>query len=153
MTQRDFIEFACNLKHYVSLKLNFIESNEETPVAMLGDIIIHFNHADSEEQAEQECQRRKARINYDNIYIIILDRDIYSEDDYQKILKANFKNVAVVTSRKLNLPYAYYIKPEKNVKNQTYLDMNAFGIRRYERHWDYVKWLNSTYNHKELSHH
>lgn len=68
MTQRDFIEFACNLKHYVSLKLNFIESNEETPVAMLGDIIIHFNHADSEEQAEQEWLRRKARINYDNIY-------------------------------------------------------------------------------------
>lgn len=146
MTQGDFIKFACNLKYYVSLKLEFIDCEEETPVALLDDIKIHFSHSNSKEEAEAEWERRKKRINYDNIYIILFDKDNYTIDELREIEKAECKNLALITSRKLDLDYAYYIKPQKGVSHQGYIDKNIFHIKRYERYWDYVKWLNSERN-------
>ena len=145
LTQGDFIKFACNLKYYVSLKLDFIESKEEkTPVALLDDITVHFSHSNSEEEAEAEWERRKQRINYDNIYIILFDVGNYTIDELREIEKAECKNIALLTSRKLDLDYAYYIKkPRKQTAQRGYIDMNFFQIRRYERYWDFVKWLNS----------
>ncbi len=143
LTQGDFIKFVCNLKYYVSLKLEFIETEEVTPVARLGDLTVHFPHSNSKEQAESEWERRKKRINYDNLYIILFDRDNYTLEELREVEKAECKNLALLTSKKLDLDYAYYIKPKKGLDQQGYIDMNIFQIRRYERHWDYIGWLNS----------
>ena len=51
MNNLDFIKFACDLKHYCSQELEFIETDENFPVAMCGDIQLNFNHSKTSEDA------------------------------------------------------------------------------------------------------
>lgn len=143
-TQEDFIKFAINLKYYLSLELEFIDNNKSYPVAKLGDITVHFNHANSEQEAKEAWDRRKHRINYDNIYLIFYYREGYSIEQIREIEKANYKNVIVLTSTPLDLDYAYYIEENRNVPNSdVFLDKDKYGIRTFEKKWDFVEWLNT----------
>lgn len=89
-TQRDFIKFAINLRYYISLDLDFIETDKPYPVAMLDDITLHFNHSKTCEEAANDWNRRKNRINFDNIYIIFYYRDGYTIEGLREIEKANY---------------------------------------------------------------
>lgn len=73
--QYDFIKFIGNPQFYLSQELIFIETEYPFPVGLLGDIRIHFNHSDNEADARLDWERRKKRINWDNLYIIMYDRD------------------------------------------------------------------------------
>ena len=81
MSNSDFIKFACNLKQYLSIELNFIETDETFPVAMLGDIRLCFNHHSTPEEAAYDWNRRKRRVNYDNLFFIFCYREGYSIDE------------------------------------------------------------------------
>lgn len=143
-TQRDFIKFAVNLKYYVEQPLEFIQTEETTPVAKCGDILLHFNHSKNNEEAECGWNRRKERINYDNIYIIFYYRDGYSIEEIREIEKAQCKNIALLSSKDLPLDYTVVMKP--NAKRQfgdSFIDKDSFGIRTFEKQWDFVGWLNS----------
>ena len=73
---KDFIKLVKNLKYYMSLKLEFIkEEGIEYPIGLLDDIKIYFMHYNSNEEAENKWEERKARINYDNIFIMMTARD------------------------------------------------------------------------------
>lgn len=65
MNNLGFIKFACDLKYYCSLDIDFIETEDKFPVAMCGDIKLYFNHSKTANDAEDDWNRRKARINYD----------------------------------------------------------------------------------------
>lgn len=142
-TQRDFIKLAVNPKYYMEQPLVFIDTDEPTPVAQCGDILLHFNHHKTAEEAERDWNRRKQRINYDNIYIIFYYRDGYSLDEIREIEKAKCKNIALLTDKELPLDYAVVIKPtEGKAFSDSFLDRDEFGLRTFEKQWNYVKWLN-----------
>lgn len=78
----DYIKFLKNLKYYMSLDLKFISYKEskykktlvehnqkEKPIGILDDVEIVFLHYKSEEEAFEKWNRRKARINWNNLYI------------------------------------------------------------------------------------
>lgn len=93
----DFIKFASHLKHYMSQKLRFIETEKGFPVAMLDDIELNFNHATTNEEAADNWNRRKARINYDNLYFIFYYREGMTLEQIREIEKAPCKRVAIIT--------------------------------------------------------
>ena len=144
LTQGDFIKFAVDVKHYVSLPLEFIKKEDiNYPVAKLDDITIHFNHAKTEEEAAENWNRRKERINYDNLYLILYYRDNYTIEDIRRIEQANCRGKVVLTNKKIPLEYAYYIKENVGKPySDSFLDKDWFGIRSFEKKWDYIKWLN-----------
>lgn len=70
-SNKDYMRFISNLKHYLSLDLKFIERERNYPTGMLDDVKIVFNHYKTEEQAEEKWNQRKQRVNYDNLFIIM----------------------------------------------------------------------------------
>ena len=98
MTQGDFIKFAVNLREYIAMRLVFQQTDKAYPVAMLGDIQINFLHYKTEAEAEAAWERRKKRINYDNLYILMYYREGYTLDQIREIEKAKCKNLIVLTA-------------------------------------------------------
>ena len=79
----DYIKFVYNLKHYLSIEPQFVTykesryrnilearggSNIKCPVGIIDDIEIIFLHYKTFEEAREKWARRKARINWDNIF-------------------------------------------------------------------------------------
>ncbi len=148
-SQSDFIKFALNTEYYIKQPLCFIETEETTPVAKCGDLTLHFNHSKNAEDAENDWNRRKSRINFDNIYIIFY-ADKLSLDEIRKIEQAKCRNIAVITDKPLQLKYAVTIKPNSAEKtNADYaerircIDKDRYNLYTFEKQWDFVKWLNS----------
>ena len=67
MHQHDCIRLMKDLREYMNADLEFIDSKYSYPVAKLKDITLYFNHCDTEEEARNDWNRRKQRINYDNL--------------------------------------------------------------------------------------
>lgn len=143
LSQRDFIKFAVGLEHYIRQELQFIETEQPFPVARLDDITLNFNHFADEKEAAEAWNRRKSRINRENIYIIFYYREKCSLEELREIEKATYKNLILLTDTPLNLEYAYCIKENVGrLNSQTFLDQDKYGIRTFEKQWDFVSWLN-----------
>ena len=78
----DYVRFVSRLKYYMSLELSMIPATKSKhydmlvkrnqlpcPVGKLGDIEVVFLHYKTEEEAKEKWERRKQRINWDNLYI------------------------------------------------------------------------------------
>lgn len=143
MSNLDFIKFACNLKQYLSMELSFIETDDIFPVAMLDDIRLNFNHHTNQEEAAYDWNRRKERINYDNLYIIFYYREGYTIEQIREIEKTKCKRVALLTYKPLGLEYEICMKGN-GTTTTNFIEKDSFGIRYIEKHWDFVSWLNGT---------
>lgn len=67
---------------YLSYDLQFInKTDRDYPCALLGDILINFVHYTTEEDAKACWYRRLSRINWDNIYIILYEREDTTRED------------------------------------------------------------------------
>ena len=144
--QKDFLKFIQNIHYYLSLELRFIKSNRNYPVGMLDDICIYFLHYNSEEEAKTSWNRRKERINFDNLFIIMYDRDGIDEEDYEVFARLKFVN-RIMLSDKANYNYPFVKQMTKENDNDTvYLDKDKYGIRSFEKQWNYVDWLNKRDN-------
>ena len=144
--QDDFIKFCCDLKHYISCELVFINEEEyDYPVAKLDDIYLYFNHAKTKDEATENWNKRKSRINYDNLYILLYDRGNVSKEEYLRLNDVNCKNKVVFTPNKeFDLDFAYYIKPNLNRPlGDSYLDRDWLTLRTLEKEFDFVSWLNN----------
>ncbi len=144
MNQKDFLKMVLDLKSYMSKELVFIKGEYDYPIALLGDVKIYFNHSKTEEEAHINWERRKTRINYDNLYIIMYDRNGLTNEDFDALSKINCKN-RIVLSTEENDKYSFIkkLKPHpERVNGPQCLDKDTFGIRTFEKQWDYVDWLN-----------
>lgn len=143
MHQDDFLKFVLNLKEYISKEIIFIDSNYSYPVGQLGDIKIHFNHSKSEIEAKSDWDRRKNRINYDNLFIIMYDSDNITKDDIKKLNSINCKNKIVLSDKEYDdIDYVIKINSTKRINGQQYLDRDILGKMTFEKYFNYVKWLN-----------
>lgn len=143
--QGDFIKFCLNIKHYVETELEFIDTDEyDFPVAKLDDIYLFFNHSNSKEEAANNWYRRKNRINYDNLYILMYDRGNLPKSEYLKLNSVKCKNKVVFTADpNFDLKFAYYIKPNLNkINGESYLDRDELTLTTLEKEFDFVSWLN-----------
>lgn len=142
--QDDFLKFVLDLKGYISKDLIFIDSKYDYPVALLGDIRIHFNHSKTKEEAKSSWDKRKKRINYDNLFIIMNNRDNITENDILKLKNIQCKNKIVLANKDYkDIDYVIKIKPNLDKLNgQVYLDKNILGKMTFEKYFDFVKWLN-----------
>ena len=143
--QDEFIRFVRNLPHYMEQNLTFISSEWDFPVAKLDDVRIMFNHAKSEDDARAAWDSRRNRINYNNLYIILYDRDGISKQDIENLKDIPCKRLVVLSENKHpDINYVKTIqKPKKSRPNDcTFLDKDIFGMRTFEKQFDFVAWLN-----------
>lgn len=149
-SQPDFVDFCVHLEYYLSQKLCFIYSDAGYPIAELrgnGDIPtirLNFNHSKSNEEAEKKWDERKERIRRDNLYIILYMLDGLTVEKAKELENVKCNNKVLLTSRHLpDISWSYYIKPNERQKYaSSYLGKDIFGVRYFEKKFDFVSFLN-----------
>lgn len=142
----DFVKLAGKPKWYMEQKL--IQANsgaEEYPVGLLGDIKINFIHYQTFEEAVEKWEKRKKRINWDNLFIIGTERGRCTYDTLRRFEELPYKNKVIFTHVKYpEFSSAYYIKGfEKSGELGIITNFKEqFLRRRYMEDFDYVAFLN-----------
>lgn len=147
MLQTDFVKFVLDLEGYLKKKLEFFHHPElNCPCARLGDITIHFTHYHSQQEAEQKWKERCKRIDKDNLFIFLSERDGLSKEDFLRLRNVRARGLVIFTANHYaDLPYTLYIKKYRkdgvvgNILSMSYLN----GQREYEKYFDFVKWFNN----------
>ncbi len=145
---KDFIKFCKNIEYYSKLPLKKDTENTDSIylTAMCGDIRLFLVHYNSFEQAFEEWEKRKKRINFDNIFFIMTDRNSCNEEYIKEFDKLPYKNKVCFT----HIPYpeyksTFYIpgsEKKQYVETMTKY-IRQIGIKRYYDYFDFVSWLNN----------
>ncbi|MBQ4600636.1 MAG: DUF1919 domain-containing protein [Oscillospiraceae bacterium] len=142
----DFMKILEAPRQYLELPLEFAESGDYSyPVAMLGDVTIHFMHYATAEEAREQWQRRCRRINWDNLFVLMTDKDGCDEALLRRFDALPYPNKAVFTHLpRPEIASAVYIpgfEEEPEVGNCVEY-VNGWSGKRYYNYFDYVKWFN-----------
>ena len=147
---QDFIKMCQNLSDYMNSDLQFTsEKGIDYPVGILKDIKIYFQHYNSNKAAEDKWNKRKERINYENIFILFTDRDGCTKQDLIDFDNLKYKNKAVFVHKPMpDISSAVYIRGfEQN--DSVGMCMNyrgRFSMKRHYEDFDYVSWFNKGIN-------
>lgn len=77
----DYLKILADPKHYLACELQFKEMNYDPnlkidfPVTACDDVLLYFNHYKSFDEANYYWNKRKQRINWDNIFAMYYDED------------------------------------------------------------------------------
>lgn len=91
----DYIKFLERLDHY--LKCNLVDvSNDEFkyPIGKLDDILVHFMHYKSFEDAKKNWQNRLKRLDSKNLFIMMSDRDGCNEELIRRFDTLPYENIS-----------------------------------------------------------
>ena len=79
---KDYIELLSDLKRYIQSEIEDITCGNYYPVSLLGGKIrIDFLHYASFAEAVEAWKRRTERIDYNNVYTMLVERDGCTHDD------------------------------------------------------------------------
>ncbi len=151
MYQNEFLKFVFHLDDYIESELHFYKHQEfDFPCAKLSveglpDVNLHFTHYESEEEAREKWESRKKRINKDNMFIFIEERDEITKEDIESLAQLNVKGIVAFTCNDYpDIPYQVYIQKYHNdgeignILKRRYWD----DSKEYENYFDFVKWFN-----------
>lgn len=141
----EYIEFCSNLEYYLTCE--FVEKESDMyPVGLLdGKIEINFVHYKDYQIAVKKWKERSRRINFDNMYMILVQRDGCTDKDISKFLNMPFQNKIVFAAEEHADERVICIQDTReNAESVTDLCLykNKFTGKRYIDDFDYVSWLN-----------
>lgn len=110
----DFIKFVNNLEYYLSLTPR-VEMGEKYPIGILDDIKIFFMHYDNPEEALSKWEERKARVNKDRIFVIMVERDGFSDEDFENFKRIKYPKLLFTKSEKYLFDDSLYISKFNNL--------------------------------------
>ena len=109
----DYLKFISDLRYYVSLDLDFIDASLSkhsfvlearnqlhVPIGRLDDIEIVFLHYKSKEEAITKWNRRKERINFDNVIIKFSNMNLCTAEVMETYDKLPFNNKFLLNNKK-----------------------------------------------------
>ena len=147
LSPSDFVRYLQNIEFYQRQSLTFIQSEKPYPVAKLADLKVHFMHYRNSKEAQQKWLVRSARMNLDNLFIMMTDKDDAQGIAYEDLAAFDqlpFKNKVVFTRK----PYpefksAFYIKgfEKQNQVGDLFTFSGWNGVKYYDQ-FDYVAWFN-----------
>ena len=149
--QPDFVSFCLHLDYYLQQKLSFYRGEESYPTAELRGtdeiptIRLYFNHAKTEEEAEAAWEKRKPRIVRENLFIVLYKLDGVTVEQLKRLETVPCRGKVLLSAVPVpEIPWTVVIQPNRKAPNPySFLDRNLFGIRRYEKYFDFVHWLNT----------
>ena len=144
---KDFLKFIKNMEYYLNYEWKDISSDKDTyPRAKIDDITLNLVHYKSFEEAQLQWNKRKARINYDNIFIIACQRDGWTKQQIEEFDKLHYKNKVIFTTEEMqNYESAYHI-PNTDCGNEIINIMvykDKFSGKRWFDDFDFVSFFNN----------
>lgn len=144
MNNEDFLTFCLNLKDYINNDLEECITDLNYPVGKIitqtGCIHIYFMHYKSFEEAKASWDRRKARIDYDNIRVILNAEGNVPDSVVDNFKKIPYKKILLST----NLKEDDCIKNMKCYREGYKGSIVEYTNKRFpvKRYIDEVNWLN-----------
>lgn len=143
---KDYIKMLSNLRQYMNADLTFVkEEGIDYPVGKINDVILYFQHYNSENEALEIWNKRKARINYENLFVMFTERDGCTYEDLKLFDELPFENKVVFTHKDYpEIKSSVYIKGFENQSELGFLfDFMPDKIgKKYYDQFDYVSWFN-----------
>lgn len=143
----DFVRYLQNITFYQAQTLQFIQTEKPYPVGLLDDLKVHFMHYHSEQEAKEKWEARSQRLDFDNLFIMMTDKDSGKGAKYEDLKAFDnlpYQNKVVFTHK----PYpefksAFYIKGFEN-KNEVgdLFTFSGWNGEKYYDQFDYVSWFN-----------
>lgn len=109
----DFIKFVNNLDVYLKETPRVIMGTQ-FPVGVLGDIRLFFQHYDTPVEALKKWEERKKRVNKEKIFVIMVERNGFTDDDFENFKKLNYPKILFAKSKKYDCNDAVYYKKYGN---------------------------------------
>ena len=144
-TAKDYIKLAADLKHYMSKDvLEVRNSFHNYPVGRVDDITVYFMHYHSFEEARNKWNERKERINYDNLFFMMAEKDGCTKEDVKAFQDLPYNNKVIFTYNAYpNYDSAVCVRDcSTNGEAAIMTDYVGLTGRKYDKYFDYVKWLN-----------
>lgn len=145
----EYIKFIYEMKKYIESEIEFISVDQsrycqylkmikyDGLVAQILDLEICFLHYDSEEEAKEKWNRRKERINWDNILFKFNDQNLCTYENLKRFNEFEAKNKICFTSKKYSELKTVQIK--KYEKYNYVLD----DIKSYKTYIDIIQFINN----------
>lgn len=89
MSAPDFVSFCENAQACLSAELEdcSAQQNYFYPTALLNGLLLHGVHYSSFRDLQESWNRRRERVNLDNVFIVMTDRDGFTEDLLPRLAK------------------------------------------------------------------
>ena len=150
-SNEDFLKFCEHLKDYISAELvEVINDKYDYPVGRLstkyGDITLFFRHYDNFEVASSCWNRRKERIDFDNIYIIMCVGPDVEESIINRFESLNYKHKILLSSNIDLTKHSNCYNMEcysKGYKDSLIQHKSKYGIKRYLDEINWIEFLNN----------
>lgn len=148
MKAHDYIKFCYNLERYLKEELSFIGVDQDGHfMAFCGDIKIYAVHYKNFEEFSEKWYERSKRVDFNNLYFIMSERDGCNMDDIIAFDNLPYNNKVIFTKEDMpDIKSAVHIPNTKQGKHHvvpmtSYL--GTFTGRRYVDLFDYVEFLNT----------
>lgn len=141
----DYILFLKDLEYYVNAEIEEMPNVGGCPAGILGArICIYFLHYQSFEEGVESWRRRTTRINWDNLFVVLVERDGCTLDDLIAFDALPYKKVALTRKTYPMLKSSFQIKGyEQECEVGHIMDFKGlFGSRPYDQ-FDWVSFLNN----------
>ena len=127
--------------------VQFIQTEKPYPVGLLDDLKVHFMHYHSEQEAKEKWEARSHRLDFDNLFIMMTDKDGgkgAKYEDLQAFDNLPYPNKVVFTHKPYpELKSAFYIKGFENENEVGDLfTFSGWNGEKYYDQFDYVSWFN-----------
>lgn len=113
-------------------------------------ITVEFVHYATEEEARLKWEERKARIHWDNLYIMTCDSSTTSLEDFELLNTVKCKRKVIFLSKENDLIKDSFVLRrmwKSPSAERMQLSRNKYtGLRSWETEFDYVEWLNGGSN-------
>lgn len=130
----DFGRLVMGLHSYMEQSLEYIGNGfdkrrqKEYPICNLGDVELHFNHYENYESAVRIWEARKARLNYDNLFVKML---IETEKDLEDFLQIPYRKIG----------FSQIPCEHPDIINGFSKSMKTYVEQEYQgRFWEFVNW-------------
>lgn len=141
----EYLRLLQNLPWYMEQELIFVPSEKPYPVAKLGDVHLHCVHYPSEQEVREKWNQRKARMDWDNLYVMFTDRDGCTLDHLKTFDALPFAHKVVFTHKAYeNIRSAVYVPGFETAECVGELHrFTGWSGRRHYDCFDYVAWFNT----------
>ena len=142
----DYLRFVENLEYYLSLEVKEVPSSLPYPVGRIGDVKLYFMHYKSFEEAKAKWEERSKRVDYNNLFFIMTEREGCSFPLIQRFDSLKYDHKVILTHVPMpDVKCAYCIS---GFQNETEMGVvtdpkKGFWRRRYIDDFDYVRFFNT----------
>lgn len=151
----DYLKFLTKLKYYLSIKPIFAFEKDGYPVCKIDDILFYAVHYKTFDEFLVKWEKRKERVNYDNIFVIMNERDNCSYEIIKKFDKLKYKNKVIFTLKEYkDISSSFQIKvPDKSHKDWiiSLTEFKSFfSFKKYFDKFNFIAFFNGNtkYNKK-----